>query len=87
MALAGQMQAGVASWLEDSPKAWPMAVTFLTGGILVHLLVGGMDQLGYQYGELFKGQLLVLVGVQFLHDVIYATLILILLLWMWERGI
>lgn len=63
-----------------------MAVFIPTQVSLMQLLMGGKDQLCYQHRKLLKGQLLVLVCVQVLHDVIYESFILFLLLWVkWRR--
>lgn len=52
---------------------------------LVHLLMGGMDQLCHQDDKLLKAQLLVLVCVQVLHDVIDDFFTPFLLLWVKQR--
>lgn len=63
-------------------KAWPMAVVRSTVvSLLMHLLMGGIDQPGKQHDDLLKAQLLVLVCVQVLHDVIYFIFFSILTLW------
>lgn len=49
--------------------------------LLMHLLMGGIDQPGKQHDDLLKAQLLVLVCVQVLHDVIYFIFFSILTLW------
>ena len=52
---------------------------------LMHLLMGGIDQLCHQHDKLLKAQLLVLVCVQVLHDVIYDFVAPFLLLWVKQR--
>lgn len=58
-----------------------MAVAMPTWVVRMQLLMTGKDQLCHQHHRLLKGQLIVLVCVQVLHDVIYDRFTSVLLLW------
>lgn len=70
------------------PEAWPVVVAGLVWirCRFMHLVMGGYCKLRHQHGELLEAQLLVLICVQILHDMVYGSVILPLLLWMGEMG-
>lgn len=64
------------------PEAWPVVVAGLVWirCRFMHLVMGGYCKLRHQHGELLEAQLLVLICVQILHDMVYGSVILPLLL-------
>lgn len=88
MAMAATLVAtlGFAGVAARPPEAWPMGVAVPLGGVLVHLLVGGLRQPAHQGDELLEAQVLVSAGVQVLQDVPNECFIPLLLLQVGRQG-
>lgn len=82
---AGFQLVAMATSFNPLPEPWPVAVALPFGGVLVHLLMGSMNQPCHKHGKLLEAQLLVSIGVQVLHDVFDECLIPALLLQFGER--